>query len=97
MVGTWGADDRASSGPGLDAERPLELEKSQRLAHGAARYTELLDHAMLGSELRSGPEAPTPDLADELAGDAGCGAFGISLSAHPLLAALWLALCLTTG
>jgi hypothetical protein len=97
MIGTWGADDWATPWPGLDAKRALELEKSQRLAHGAACHAELLDHAMLGSELRSGPEAPTPDLAHELAGDAGCGAFGISLSAHPLLAALWLALCLTTG
>jgi hypothetical protein len=39
---------------------------------------------MLGGELRSGSEAPTSDFAHELAGDADCGAFGVSLSSQRL-------------
>jgi hypothetical protein len=63
----------------------LKLEESQRLAHGRARHAQILDHAVLGVELRAGPEAPAPDLAHELARDADGGAFGIPLPAHAVV------------
>jgi hypothetical protein len=84
MICAGGADDGASARPGLDAEGPLELEKSQRLAHGGTRHAEFLNHPVFGGELRPGSKPPAPDLAHEPAGDADGGAFGMSLSAHPV-------------
>ena len=84
VVRSGNVHDGAAAGAGLDPECALELEEAERLPHGGARHAELLDHPVLGGELRAGSQAPAPDLADELPGDADGGALGLSLSAHPL-------------
>ncbi len=82
MIGARNAHDGAAAGAGLDPERALELEEAERLPDGGTCHSELLHHPMLGVELRARPQAPAPDLAHELPGDANGGAFLGPLCPH---------------